>query len=179
MAARLVDLARGTLARCTEKRSNRSRDLNADDPSAANHDSLVSSAGQRTALCYTDGSASPNPGPSGAGATIFTQDPDKVYDLGASTGLGTNNVGELVALYMCIKYLIVLFEKGKIDNAIVFTDSQYALGLATSNKPPVANARIVEALRKSHSLAISKFKISLHWIRGHTGIGGNERAEYI
>lgn len=179
MIARLVDLARGTLASCTKKKSHRFKDLYADDPSAVNHDFLVSCAGQKTALCYTDGSASPNPGPSGAGATIFTQNPDVVHDLGAPTGLGTNNVGELVALGMCLDYLVTLFEEGKIDSAVIFSDSQYAIGLATSSKTPVANAQLVDALRKSHSTAISKFKVSLHWIRGHAGIGGNERADRI
>ena len=150
-----------------------------EDPSVNKHDKIVELASIRTAICYTDGSATPNPGPSGAGASIFLRNPDRVHDLGVSTGSGTNNIGELVALHICFMHLTSLFERGLFDQAIIFSDSRYALGLASSSKPPASNHQIVTALRKSHSDARSKFKVDLHWIRGHSNIGGNERADRL
>ena len=75
------------------------------------HDEIVSQARPCTVLCSTDGSASPNPGPCGAGVSIFLKDPDIVLDLGESLGHGTNNLAELYALGIafselaCIKQL--------------------------------------------------------------------------
>ena len=62
------------------------------------HDRIVDSMSTNTVICYSDGSASPNPGLCGAGVSIFVRDPDIVFDYGASLGRGTNNIAELYGL---------------------------------------------------------------------------------
>jgi len=69
------------------------------------HNVIVSGCTTNTVFCYTDGSASPNPGPSGAGACVFDPSSGIVMDLGASLGHGTNNTGELYALGMLFTHL--------------------------------------------------------------------------
>ena len=65
---------------------------------------------RNVAICYTDGSASPNPGPAGAGACIFLMDPDTLYDLTLSIGFTSNNIAEIVALDLCLYQLIELHQ---------------------------------------------------------------------
>ena len=67
-----------------------------EDPSIINHIALTDSTDKNFVFCYTDSSAMPNPGLSGAGVSIFVQDPDEVVDAGVSLGLSTNNAAELV-----------------------------------------------------------------------------------
>ena len=74
--------------------------------------SLICSLNPLTITCYTDGSASPNPGPTGAGVHImfpsFENSPNHLIDAGTPLGQGTNNLGELwaigVALFIVSKH---------------------------------------------------------------------------
>ena len=66
---------------------------------------VVAAAPQRSVFCFTDGSASPNPGPSGAGAAVFLRKADgqaEVIDLGVPLGWGTNNHAEIFAIGMVL-----------------------------------------------------------------------------
>ena len=47
------------------------------------HNERVNDMDQSTAICSSDGSASPNPGPCGAGVSLLIKDPDFVLDYGA------------------------------------------------------------------------------------------------
>ncbi len=131
-------------------------------------------------FCYTDGSASPNPGPSGAGACIFLFDPDLVIDLGSSLGLGTNNTAELYALGMLFVELSKLVVRSPdITIAHIFCDSKLALLAAVSKKPHITNGSITRAVRIAFNALPPSLKVELHWIRGHSGVGGNERVDKI
>src|SRR5688572_26086222 len=90
LANRISDIARDLYTTSTKKKLRHKHTTTEEDPSVNKHDKIVEQASIRTAICYTDGSATPNPGPSGAGASIFLRNPDRVHDLGVSTGLGTN-----------------------------------------------------------------------------------------
>ena len=142
MANRISDIARDLYTTSTKKKPRHKHTTMGEDPSVNKHAKIVELASIRTAICYTDGSATPNPGPSGAGASIFLRNPDRVHDLGVSTGSGTNNIGELVALHICFMHLTSLFERGLFDQALIFSDSRYALGLASSSKPPASNHQV-------------------------------------
>ena len=74
-------------------------------PSVQKHDALLVAASTDTAFAYTDGSALGNPGPSGAGVSIFLQNPGILIDAGASCGHNTCNYVELFALYICFSEL--------------------------------------------------------------------------
>ena len=65
------------------------------DSGILEHNAIVAAMKSNVVVCYSDGSASPNPGACGAGASLFGADPDTLYDFGATLGHGTNNFGEL------------------------------------------------------------------------------------
>ena len=112
------------------------------------HDSRVERMNSDTVLCYLDGSASPNPGPCGAGISIFLRDPDRVVDYGASLGRGTNNFAELFGLGIIFTELIFLQASNThLKKAVVFCDSKLALRAATSRKKTLTNCAITRALR--------------------------------
>ena len=144
------------------------------------HDGLVRHMAASTAVCYSDGSASPNPGPCGAGATVFLRDPDLVIDLGASLGRGSNNLAEIVGLELIFSKLCSLkIVRPSLQRAVVFCDSKLALRVAASRKEPKTNVEVSQKTRGAF-LAVSKLmSVELHWIRGHVGLGGNERVDRI
>jgi ribonuclease HI len=146
----------------------------------AKHDETVASMDSNTAICYSDGSASPNPGPCGAGASIFICNPDRVFDFGSSLGRNTNNFAELFALG------VIFTELGKIQSsfpqirsAVVFSDSKLALNATTSKTVPRSNGPITRAVRQAFVGLSSKMRVNLQWIRGHVSVGGNERVDRI
>ena len=48
-----------------------------------------------------------------------------------------------------------------------------------STKEPSSHVIIVKALRSLYSRVSSMVPIEIHWIRGHSGVGGNERVDRI
>ena len=144
------------------------------------HDVIVSTSSDDKVFCYTDGSASPNPGPSGAGACIFIPANGSLIDLGASLGHGTNNTGELYALGMLFKHLthLKLYILPSLTVAYVFSDSKIAIAAATSKKPR-SNVALSTAISQAFTELSRLIKVDLHWIRGHSRIGGNERVDRI
>ena len=177
---RISDIAIGCLASVKARKLKATSTLDFhDDPSVLNHDTILESLDPSSVICYTDGSAMPNPGPSGAGASIFLRNPDTVIDLGVATGLSSNNVGELVALAICLRHLIAIFATSTFTCACIFSDSQYTIGQALSTKLPLTNKLIVNQLRADLIAARALFKVNLHWLRGHADVGGNERVDLI
>ena len=103
-----------------------------------------------------------------------------VINLGATLGYGTNNTGELYALGMLFQHLLLLKTTSLpyITIAYIFCDSKIAISAASSNKPKsnITLSKTVAAAFKSISALI---RIELHWIRGHSRVGGNERVDRI
>ena len=150
------------------------------DVETAQHNDIVLAMNRNVAICYTDGSASPNPGPSGAGACIFRNTPDVVIDIGFSLGHGTNNTAELYALGMLFVELTRLhLSNPSITLAHIFCDSKLALLAAVSKKAPLTNGALTRALRVAYAAIPASLRCELHWIRGHSSVGGNERVDRI
>ena len=144
------------------------------------HDIRVENMDPDTVLCYSDGSASPNPGPCGAGVSMFTRGPNSVFDYGASLGRGTNNFAELFGLGIIFTELIVLqVSNTHLKKAVVFCDSKLALRAASSRRKPITNCSITRALRVAFQTVSKCFSMDLQWIRGHVDYGGNERVDRI
>ena len=155
-------------------------DPNFIDPQTIEHDILTTNIQDDLVICYTDGSASPNPGPCGAGASVFIAATATVVDIGASLGFGSNNYAELYALGMLfIELANTCTSDPSISTAFIFCDSNLAINAATSKKIPLTNVPITRFLRLALEALNGVIKVGLKWIRGHSRIGGNERVDRI
>lgn len=129
---------------------------------------------------FTDGACSGNPGPGGWGALLRFNDKEKALCGGEK--LTTNNRMELMA---AIESLNALKRACEID---LYTDSQYVKGgvtgwmhnwkrngWRTAAKKPVKN----EDLWRLLDSALERHTIEFHWVKGHAGHEGNERADEL
>ncbi len=129
---------------------------------------------------YSDGACKGNPGPGGWGAVLVAN--GHVKELFGGEANTTNNRMELTAV---IEALRALKRPCKVQ---VWTDSQYvqkgisewirgwkARGWKTAEKKPVKNADLWQAL----DAAAAEHDVSWHWVRGHNGHAGNERADAL
>ena len=129
---------------------------------------------------FTDGACSGNPGPGGWGAVLRWSDTERELKGGVSET--TNNRMELMA---AIKALESLDRPVKVD---LYTDSTYVQkgitewihswkrrGWKTASRTPVKN----EDLWRRLDNAIQIRDVSWHWVKGHAGHEGNERADAL
>ncbi|HZC73098.1 MAG TPA: ribonuclease HI [Jatrophihabitans sp.] len=136
--------------------------------------------GRPSVLIYTDGSCKGNPGPGGWGAWLRSGTHERELVGGAAST--TNQRMELTAAVEALTAL-----KGPSD-VVIYTDSLYVLkgitnwidgwrrnGWQNSAKKPVANADLWRAL----DAAVSRHNVEWHWVRGHAGDPGNERADAL
>ncbi len=133
---------------------------------------------EQKVIVYTDGGCRGNPGPGGWGAVLqFGGHEKEIYGYDSET---TNNRMELMA---AISALELLSRSCEIE---LTTDSQYVRkgiiewmdgwkkrGWKTSAKKPVKNKDLWQRL----DAAVQSHNITWHWIKGHSGHAGNERAD--
>ena len=131
-------------------------------------------------IAHTDGACSGNPGPGGWGVILDYNGRRK--ELSGGEALTTNNRMELMAA-------IAALESLKRACAIeMHVDSNYVKdgitkwihgwkrnGWKTSDRKPVKNAELWQRL----DAALSRHKVSWHWVKGHAGHGINERADQL
>ncbi len=131
-------------------------------------------------VMYADGACKGNPGPGGWG--VFLQSGDHAKELYGGELNTTNNRMELTAV---IEGLNALKKRCSID---VYTDSQYVRkgvlewmpkwkmnGWKTSDKKPVKNADLWQILDE----ASVRHLVRWHWVKGHSGNPGNEKADAL
>ncbi|MFI4932595.1 MAG: ribonuclease HI [Burkholderiales bacterium] len=131
-------------------------------------------------VVYTDGACKGNPGPGGWGALMRWGDHAK--ELFGGEAQTTNNRMELTAV---IEALAALKQRCEVA---VYTDSEYVKngittwihnwkqrGWRTADKKPVKN---IELWQRLDALA-SQHDVRWHWVRGHDGDPGNERADEL
>ena len=132
-------------------------------------------------VIHTDGACIPNPGPGGWGA-VLRQGSHELELCGGEAGETTNNRMELTAP---IKALEALKRRSVVE---IHTDSTYVrngimkwvLGWAnngwkTSAKQPVKNVDLWQELLA----AVEAHDVTWHWVKGHAGDVGNERADRL
>jgi ribonuclease HI len=129
---------------------------------------------------YTDGACRGNPGPGGWGVVLLSGAHEK--EMRGGENLTTNNRMELTA---AIRALAAL---KKPSSVALYTDSQYvrkgilewlpqwkARDWRTADKKPVKNVDLWQQLERE----IERHKIEWHWVKGHAGVAGNERADRL
>ncbi len=131
---------------------------------------------------FADGACKGNPGPGGWGALLQAGGQEK--ELFGGKPLTTNNSMELTAV---IEALAVIKSPSEIH---LHVDSQYVLkgmtewlpgwkkrGWKTASKEPVKNEDLWRLLDAAVNQA--GHTVHWHWIKGHSGHPGNERADAL
>ena len=129
---------------------------------------------------YTDGSCLNNPGPGGWAALLRYNNSEKMFSGGQAET--TNNQMELMAVIGGLKALT------KSCDVELYTDSKYVMdgftkwmegwkkrGWKKSDKKPVLNKELWLELDKQ----ANGHTIKWHWVKGHAGDPGNERADQL
>jgi len=130
---------------------------------------------------YTDGACWGNPGPGGWGVVLRYGAHEKEL-CGGEAGDTTNNRMELTAP---IEALTTLTRPAVVN---LYTDSTYVRngitkwvlnwkrnGWLTAAKQPVKNADLWKLLDE----AAARHEVVWHWVKGHAGHPGNERADRL
>ena len=131
-------------------------------------------------MIYTDGACRGNPGVGGWAAVLTRGTHEK--ELSGAEAHTTNNRMELTAVIRALEAL------RKPVQARVYTDSEYvrrgvtewltawkARGWRTADKKPVKNQDLWQRLDE----LIGPHRIEWHWVRGHSGVAGNERVDRL
>ena len=129
---------------------------------------------------YTDGACSGNPGPGGWG--VFIENSGNVTELSGRDENTTNNRMELKAVIEALKFFTINSELA------IHTDSKYVMDGAsrwiinwkknnwkTAQKKDVKNKDLWIELDN----LLNYHDVSWVWVKGHDGIYGNERADYL
>lgn len=136
-------------------------------------------------VAFTDGAAKGNPGRGGWGAVAVTPD-GHVTELGGAAAHTTNNQMELTGPIEVVSRL-----RARPEKIAIHTDSTYVIrgirewiwawrrrGWKTAGGTDVLNRELWERLAAAVA-ARAKDTIEWHYVRGHAGIPGNERADEI
>lgn len=129
---------------------------------------------------YTDGACKGNPGPGGWGVWLrYGQHNKEMFGGEANT---TNNRMELMAAIEGLRAL------SRPCEVVLTTDSQYVKqginqwlkgwkrnGWKTASKQEVKNKDLWQALDQE----CARHKIEWHWVKGHAGHEGNEKADEL
>ena len=131
-------------------------------------------------VIYTDGACKGNPGPGGWGAWLRWGEHEK--ELFGGDPSTTNNRMELTAV---IESLALLKRRTPVA---VYTDRAYVKdgitswihgwkkrGWRTADNKPVKN---IELWQKLDAL-VASHEVQWHWVKGHSGDPGNERADAL
>lgn len=131
-------------------------------------------------VIYSDGACRGNPGPGGWG--VWMQAGGHEKDLAGAEGQTTNNRMELMAAIAGLEAL------KRPSQVRLITDSQYVItgitewlpqwkarGWKTAGKKAVKNQDLWQRL----DAAASAHQVRWEWVRGHSGVPGNERVDRL
>ncbi len=130
---------------------------------------------------YTDGGADPNPGPGGYGVVLLCEERRK--ELSGGFRLTTNNRMEILSVIVGLEAL------KSASRVTVYSDSRYVVDAVSKRwldswqahnwvrkeAGPVKNADLWQRL-----VPLLEFHdVTFQWVRGHTGVAGNERCDQL
>ncbi|HSY05835.1 MAG TPA: ribonuclease HI [Steroidobacteraceae bacterium] len=129
---------------------------------------------------YTDGACRGNPGP--GGWAVLLKHGTHEREISGAEAHTTNNRMELTAVIQALEAL------KRPVRARLYTDSRYvrdgitrwvsqwqARGWRTAERKPVKNQDLWQRLAE----LAGGHQIEWHWVRGHTGVPGNERVDRL
>ena len=133
-----------------------------------------------TVVIYTDGACSGNPGPGGWGSVLLYNGHRR--EMSGGDAETTNNRMEMMAVIQSLESL------KRPCSVMIYTDSVYVMkgitewieqwkkrGWKTAAKKPVKNVELWQRLEQ----AISPHDVKWTWVKGHSGIPENERADEL
>ncbi len=134
-----------------------------------------------TTVAYTDGACKGNPGAGGWGAHLIFSD-GRTQDLYGGEANTTNNRMELMGAIQALQHSPLA------DKLEIWTDSSYVKkgitewiegwkkkGWKTASKKPVANQDLWQQL----DALCQDREVDWHWVKGHAGHAGNEKADEL
>jgi len=144
---------------------------------------MIAKLGSQTLVGFTDGSANPNPGPSGAGAYIYSTTPNDTWDDEAlvALGKGSNNLGELWAIGMALQMALrrILAAPDSYETLMIFTDSIFARSCILGEWMSPKYKALVEAIQLPLSHLNTIITVGIEWVPAHVGIDANEHADFL
>ncbi len=134
---------------------------------------------------YTDGACEPNPG-AGGWAFVVIESGVELNNRNGGDIQTTNNIMEMSAVLAALEY--AKLSGLPISETVIYSDSQYCVkgcnewrhgwkskGWARGKEAPLANAGLWKAIDAAHDA----FPCKIVWVRGHSGVPGNERADRL
>lgn len=138
-------------------------------------------AKKNVTVAYTDGACKGNPGAGGWGAHLIFSD-SRTQDIYGGDSDTTNNRMELMGAIQALKYsphelkLEIWTDSNYVKNGITeWIDNWKKRGWKTVNRKSVANQDLwqqLDELRQTRD-------VDWHWVKGHAGHAGNEKADEL
>lgn len=144
-------------------------------------DASVLDAKANTTIAFTDGACKGNPGAGGWGAYLVFADGQTEAWCGGDSATTNNRMELMGAIYALINSptdstLEIWTDSSYVKNGITqWIDGWKKKGWKTANKKPVANQDLwqqLDELRQARD-------VSWHWVKGHAGHEGNEKADAL